>query len=285
LNGGSSGPPDTYGEHGEDNTAPRFTARYQFAPNQMVYASAAKGFRIGGTNSRLPPICDADLAALGIKNGDPFLSDSLWSYEIGLKNSWANDRVRSRLAAYRIDWKGLQQSVYLACTFNVYSNSGAAESKGVEMEMDIATIEHLTLNLAVGYEDATITEATVQSRTVVGQPLTGVPKWSGSATAQYLIPLGNRTAFIRGQFEYTGARTSFNNVAPPAGRPLDGYSLLNLRAGADQGPWELTLFVQNVLDKRGVIGDLIPEGAELAGRPKFFVVRPRTLGLQLRRQF
>ena len=285
LNGGSSGPPDTYGEHGEDNTAPRFTARYQFAPNQMVYASAAKGFRIGGTNSRLPPICDADLAALGIKNGDPFLSDSLWSYEIGLKNSWANDRVRSRLAAYRIDWKGLQQSVYLACTFNVYSNSGAAESKGVELEMDIATIEHLTLNLAVGYEDAAITEATVQSRTVVGQPLTGVPKWSGSATAQYLIPLGIRTAFIRGQFEYTGARTSFNNVAPPTGRPLDAYSLLNLRAGADQGPWELTLFVQNVLDKRGVIGDLIPEGAELAGRPKYFVVRPRTLGLQLRRQF
>ena len=285
LNGGFSGPPATYGDHAEDNTAPRFTAKYQFAPNQMLYASAAKGFRIGGTNSLLPAICNADLAALGIKNGDPFKSDSLWSYEIGSKNSWADDRVRSRLAAYRIDWKGIQQSVYLPCTFNVYSNSGAAESKGMELEMDIALIAHLTLNLATGYEDAKITEATVQSRTVVGQPLTGIPKWSGSATAQYSIPFATQTGFIRGQWEYTGARTSFNNVAPPAGRPLDSYSVLNLRAGVDRGAWELTLFAQNLLDKRGVIGDLIPEGAELAGRPRLFVVRPRTIGLQARWQF
>ena len=285
LNGGSSGPPATYGDHGENNTAPRFTAKYQFAPDQMLYASAAKGFRIGGTNSLLPPICDADLLALGITNGDPFKSDSLWSYEVGSKNSWSGDRMRTRIAAYRIDWKGLQQSVYLRCTFNVVANSGAASSKGAELEMDIALIDHLTLNLAAGYEDATITEATLASRTVVGQPLTGVPKWSGAATAQYAIPLGERSAFIRGQWEYTGDRTSFNNVAPPAGRPLGSYSVLNLRAGVNQAPWELTLFVHNVFDKRGVIGDLIPEGAELSGRPKLFIVRPRTIGLQLRRDF
>jgi iron complex outermembrane receptor protein len=285
LNGGTSGPPDTYAEHGENNTAPRFTAKYQFAPGQMLYASAAKGFRIGGTNSKLPPICDADLAALGIKNGDPFKSDSLWSYEVGAKNSWADDHVRSRLAAYRIDWKGIQQSVYLPCTFNVYSNSGAAVSKGAEFEMDLAVIDHLTLNLSAGYEDAKITEATVQSRTVVGQPLTGVPKWSGAASAQYTVPVGSRSVFVRGQWEYTSARTSFNNVAPPTGRALDSYSLLNLRGGVNQGPWELTLFANNVFNKLGVIGDLIPEGAELTGRPRLFVARPRTLGLQLRRDF
>ncbi len=286
LNGGTSGPPDTYGIHGEDNTAPRFTAKYQFAPNQMLYASAAKGFRIGGSNSKLPPICDADLAALGINNGDPFSSDSLWSYELGSKNSWAGDRVRSRVAAYRIDWKGIQQSVYLACTFNVVANSGAAESKGLEFEMDMALVDHLTLNLAAGYEDAKITEATVQSRTVVGQLLTGVPKWTGAATAQYSIPLNGRSAFVRGQWEYTGERLSYNNVGTAGGpRRLDAYGLLNLRGGITQGPWELTLFVNNVFDKRGVIGDLIPEGAELPGRPKFFVVRPRTIGVQLRKDF
>jgi iron complex outermembrane receptor protein len=285
LNGGFSGPPDTYSSHGEDSTAPRFTAKYQFAPNQMLYASAAKGFRIGGTNSKLPSICDADLANLGIKNGDAFKSDSLWSYEIGSKNAWGDNRFRSRAAAYRINWKGIQQSVYLPCTFNVVSNSGAAQSTGAEFELDMALIDHLTVNLALGYEDAKITQATVQSRTVVGQPLTGVPRWSGSLTAQYTIPLGERSAFVRGQFDYTGARTSFNNVAPPQGRPLPSYGTLNLRAGVDQGPWELTLFVQNLFDRRGVIGDLIPEGAELQGRPRLFVVRPRTIGLQLRREF
>lgn len=285
LNGGASGPPDTYGDHHENNTAPRFTAKYQFAPDQMLYASAAKGFRIGGSNSKLPPICDADLANLGIRNGDPFNSDSLWSYEIGAKNAWADNRVRTRIAAYRIDWKGIQQYVYLPCTFSVVSNSGAARSTGAEFELDMAVVDHLTLGLAAGYENAQITEATVASRTVVGQPLTGVPKWSGSVTAQYSIPLGVRSAFVRGQWEYTGDRTSFNNVAPPTGRPLGSYSTLNLRGGVNQGPWELTLYAENLFDKRGVIGDLIPEGAELTGRPRLFVVRPRTVGLQLRREF
>jgi len=285
LNGGTSGPPDTYTNASEHDTAPRYTAKYQYAPNQMVYASAAKGFRIGGTNSVLPPICAADLAALGIKNGGSFNSDSLWSYEIGSKNSFADDRIRTRVAAYRINWKGIQQSVYLPCTFNVVANSGAAQSKGAELEMDLAPMEHLTLNLSLGYEDAKITEATAQSRTVVGQQLTGVPKWSGSATAQYVIPMGIRTAFLRAQYEYTGARKSFNNIAPPDGRPLGSYGLLNLRTGFNQGPWELTLSARNVFNKPGVIGDLIPEGAELAGRPKLFVTRPRTVGLELKREF
>jgi iron complex outermembrane recepter protein len=286
LNGGTSGPPDTYSEAHENQTAPRYTGKYQYAPDQMVYASAAKGFRIGGTNSLLPPICDGDLAALGLQNGAPFNSDSLWSYEIGSKNSFMENRLRTRAAAYKIKWKGIQQSVYLPCTFNLVANSGAAESTGAELEIDMAVIDHLTLNLSAGYEDAKITEANETSRTIVGQPLTGVPRWSGSASANYVIPLGERTAFLRAQYDFTGARTSFNNI-PPAdgGRSLSSYGLLNLRAGLNQGPWELTLSARNVFNKLGVIGDLIPEGAELEGRPKLFVTRPRTIGLELAREF
>ncbi len=285
LNGGISGPPATYANHGEYDSAPRYTARYKIAPNQMLYASAAKGFRIGGTNSLLPPICNSDLAALGLNNGSPFTSDSLWSYEIGSKNTWATGHVQSRVAVYQIDWNGIQQSVYLPCTFSLVANSGAARSDGAELEADIAPVDDLSFHVAVGYENARITEATTQSRTVAGQPLTGVPKLTASIAGQYTIPFGDRTAFIRGQWTYTGARTSFNNVAPPVGRPLPSYSVLNLRTGVTQGPWQFTLFVDNVFNKLGVIGDLLPEGAELPGRPRFFVTRPRTVGLQLTRKY
>lgn len=285
LNGGSSGPPATFSEHGEYDTAPRYTARYKLSSNHMVYASAAKGFRIGGTNSLLPPICDSDLAALGLANGSPFSSDSLWSYEVGSKDTWAHGRMRSSLAVYQIDWTGIQQSVYLQCTFNLVANSGSARSNGAELETDFAPLDNLTLGASVGFENARITQATVQSRTVVGQPLTGVPRWSGSINGQYTIPFATWTGFVRGQWEFTGARTSFNNVAPPVGRALPSYSLLNLRTGGDLGPWEITLFMDNVLDKLGVTGDLIPEGAELAGRPRLFVTRPRTTGLEVRRSF
>ena len=135
----------THGFHAENDTSPRYTAKYQFSPDQMIYASAAKGFRIGGFNSILPSICDAALAKVGIANGAPFDSDTLWSYEIGTKNSWFGGRVKSRLAAYRIDWKGIQQTTTLGaidpmCTFNVTTNSGAAVSTGGELEVDAAPV-------------------------------------------------------------------------------------------------------------------------------------------------
>ena len=286
LNGGPSGPPATYSAHGEHNTAPRFTAKYQVAPEQMLYASAAKGFRIGGTNSLLPPPCLPDLAALGLQNGSPFASDSIWSYEVGSKNTIVENRIKSRLALYWIDWNRIQQTVFLPCTYNVFANSGAAQSKGTELEMDLAPLDRLTLNLAAGYESAKITEATVASRTIVGQPLTGVPKWTGAVSVQYSVPFGSSAGFVRAQWEYTGDRFSFLNV-PPAqgGRPLGSYSLFNLRAGVNQGPWAFTLFAQNVFNKLGIIGDLLPEGAELPSRPRLLVTRPRTIGAELRRDF
>lgn len=285
LNGGFSGPPATYSSHGEYDSAPRYTVRYNVAPKQMLYATAAKGFRIGGTNSLLPPFCSSDLASLGLHNGSPFDSDSLWSYEVGSKNTWSGGHIQSRVAIYQINWAGIQQSVLLPCTYTITANSGAARSDGAEFEADIEPVSNLLFDVSLGYENARITEATPQSLTVVGQSLTGVPKVTGSITGQYTIPLGERTAFIRGQWAYTGARRSFNNVAPPAGLPLGSYSILNLRTGITQGPWQLTFFVDNVLNKLGIIGDLLPEGAELPGRPRLFVTRPRTVGVQLARKF
>jgi outer membrane receptor protein involved in Fe transport len=286
-NGGTS---SNTGDHTETDTSPRFTAKYQFTPDQMVYASAAKGFRIGGSNFELPSICDPALKVAGIANGAPFQSDSLWSFEVGTKNAWLDGRVKSRLSIYRIDWKGIQQTTTLdvidpVCTFNVTTNSGAARSDGAELEVDAAPIPNLTLNFGLGYEDAKITSVDPGSLTVVGQPLNQVPKWTGSTTAQYSIPLGERSVYIRGQYTFTGLRTSFVNVAPPTGRTLDSYSLVNLRFGVDQGPWEAGFFARNLFDVRANLGDVNPEVGELTGRPRWMIAVPRTVGIEVRRNF
>ena len=287
---GNGGPSSNQGDHKEDNTSPRYTAKYQFTSDQMVYASAAKGFRIGGSNQVLPPICAAALAAVGIINGQPFNSDSLWSYEIGTKNSWVDGRVKTRAAIYRIDWKGIQQTTTLGaidplCGYNVATNSGAALSNGGELEVDAVPIQNLKLNFAVGYEDARITKSEPGSLTVVGQPINQVPKWTGSIISEYSIPLGPRALFIRGQYTFTGARTSFVDVAPPTGRALASYSLVNLRVGIDQGPWEVGIFVRNLFDARANLGDINPEVGELPGRPRWLIATPRTVGVQVRRDF
>ncbi len=280
----AGGAPTVSGEHGEWNTSPRFTAKYQLTPEDMLYATAAKGFRIGGQNFQLPAVCDASLAAVGLTNGSPFTSDSLWNYELGTKNSWFGGRVKSRFDVYRIDWSNIQQTLVLACSFDVTTNSGAARSDGAELEIDAYPVDHLTLNIAVGYEDAKITEVKPGSVTVLGQPLNGVPRWTGSAIAQYTIPWGDKSPYLRAQVTSVSSSTSYNNVPYP-GREVTGFSLLNLRAGIEKGPWNAALYLDNALDKRGNMGDITPEVGELPGRPRWKITPPRTFGLFLQRTF
>ena len=280
LNGGVS---DDYAAHAENDKAPRYTAKYTISADQMVYASAAKGFRIGGTNPYVPPQCGPALTALGISNGNEFRSDSLWSYELGLKSAWFDGRVKTRVAIYDIDWKNTQHTVVLPCEWSIVANVGSTRSRGFELEIDAAPIEHLTVNLSTGFEDAKVAQASQESDTVAGQPLQNTPRWTAAATVQYSIPFGEREGFVMAQYTYTDDRVSYNNSS--SGLELPAYSLVNLRAGFNQGPWQAALFVHNLFDTLGVVGDLLPDGAQLPDRPRLFVTRPRTIGIQVRRDF
>jgi iron complex outermembrane recepter protein len=281
LNGGVS---QDYAAHEENDTAPRYTGEYQFSTAHMLYASAAKGFRIGGTNAYVPPQCGSALASLGITNGHQFASDSLWSYELGLKDSWLDGRIKTRVAVYDIEWKNTQRVVVLPCEWSIVANVGASQSTGFELEIDAAPIDHLTVNLTTGYEDARVVQGSQESNTTSGEPLQNVPQWTAAATAQYTVPLAaERSAFIMGQYTYTDNRISYNNN--PSGLLLPAYGIANMRLGLNQGPWQFAFFVRNVFNTLGIIGDLLPDGAQLPDRPRLFVTRPRTVGLQGSYQF
>ncbi len=280
INGGVS---DNYADHHENQRAPRYTAEYQIAPEQMVYASAAKGYRIGGVNPYVPPLCGPALASLGIPNGHEFDSDSLWSYELGLKDSWLDGRVKSRVAVYDIEWKNTQHTIVLPCEWTIVANSGASRSQGVEVEVDALPLEHLNVNFSTGYEDARVTDGSSASETSAGEPLQNVPRWTAAGTVQYSIPLGERSAFVMAQYTYTGSRTSYNNT--PTGLYLPSYGIANLRAGVNQGPWQVALFARNLFNKLGEISDVLPDTTNLPGRDRFFVTRPLTVGIQAHREF
>jgi iron complex outermembrane receptor protein len=282
INGGPSNVPSGHSEHA---LTPRYTAKYRIDENAMIYADAAKGFRIGGQNGALPPVCDGDLLAAGYTPGQnsSFLSDSLWSYELGSKNTWFGGRMNTRVAAYRIDWSKIQQSVLLPCTYHITENAGAATSTGAELEADIAPLHGLDLSLSLGYDNAKITASPANAAFVAGQPLNGVPKLTASLLGEYTRPTAFGSAFVRAQYSFTGRSVSFANN--PAGITRDPYSLVNLRFGVATGPWEAALFTKNLFDVRANLGDEQSEISALAGRPRFLIAQPRTIGIEFRRTF
>jgi outer membrane receptor protein involved in Fe transport len=270
----------------QNATTPRFTAKYKFDDSNMIYANAAKGYRLGGANSVLPTACGAPYADAET----PYKSDSLWSYELGTKNSWLEGRVNTRVAAYRIDWSNIQQSILLGCSFHVTENIGTAVSKGAELEIDGTPFGGLYMNLGLGYEDAALTSAPAGSPLPVGSPLNGVPRWTGSLLGDYSVPMSFGRGFVRAQYSFTGRSTSDNNPvsvydATLAQRERGSYSLVNLFVGGKHDAWEASLFVKNLCDVRGNLGDEQSEISELPGRPRWRITQARTVGIDVKRQF
>ena len=278
INGGVT---DVFIAHSESAVTPRYTAKYQIEPGAMVYASAAKGFRNGGANS-VPDQCGAA--------GGEFKSDSLWSYEIGSKNTLFDGRMNTRVAAFRIDWSNIQQSILLPCTYSVTSNAGAATSTGAEFEADIAPLHGLNLSFAAGYDDAKITSVPAGATGfVVGQALNGVPKVTASLLGEYTVPTDYGAGFVRAQYSFTGRSVSYSVIpVQDGGRPRASYSLVDLHVGATTGQWETSLFAKNLFDVRANLGDEQSETVELQSpvvRPRWLIAQPRTIGLEVKWRF
>ena len=154
----------------------------------MLYASASKGYRIGGYNPRVGTPCASDANYSGYRT--LFDSDSVWSYELGSKNELLDSRVRINTSLYDIDWKNIQQVIGLSsCGFAYTANLGKARSQGVDLQAELALTDSLVAGLAVGYNDARFTETVktvpTAARNLItdGDHIVGWP-WTLAVSAQ-----------------------------------------------------------------------------------------------------
>ncbi|HUI63117.1 MAG TPA: TonB-dependent receptor [Steroidobacteraceae bacterium] len=266
---------------------PRFVLQYQVTDDHMVYATAAKGFR-PGSGQQLPPICDADLEAIGLPTGTSQIkSDSLWNYELGGKTRWLGGHLTADVAIYDIEWKNIRETVELpTCGFQAAVNGAAARSQGAELEFAWIPVKGLTLGASTGYEDAKITQVAPNSTALfVGQPLSGVPKWTAAANGTFEYPTRSLgTTFLRLDYNFVGQSVSLNN-SPIIGRMRPSYRLLNVRAGTRLGDWEYSLYAKNLLNEYANLGDEISEIVEFPSRPRYIVGPPRVIGLEVRKKF
>ncbi len=269
---------------------PRASVKYHVTSDTMVYATAAQGFRVGGANSPLGSVCNG----LGYNTSEqiPYSSDSLWSYEAGVKGTALDKRLSYSADVYHIDWSKIQQTVVLSngsggCYADLTLNLGAAKSDGVEFETAAKITKQFSVHVAAGYEDARLTSVTqepnIPSTSYVGEPLNGVPRWTASTSADYEIPQTWGGYFIRGQYGFTGDSMSYTEVS--SGLLRKAYELTDLRLGANYQAYTLTLFAKNLFNSRPNLSDEIAVGALAGDRYRFAIGAPREIGLDLHYHF
>jgi outer membrane receptor protein involved in Fe transport len=271
----------------ESGFNPKFNLSYEFDRDHMIYAQAAKGFRLGGTNEPVPVTsCAADLAARGLTQApDSYKSDSLWNYEVGAKTSWLDRALTVNVSVYHIDWKNPQVTAQLGCGFNVFVNAGGLKIDGGELETVIRPTEGLTIRGGFGYTNSRLTEDLTFVSGRKGDHAPFVPKWTMSGSIDYSRPISDSLdGFVFLSYQGNDVRNTRFNPSLAANSRLPAYDIINARVGVNADHWSLELFVENLGNSRGLTNrNYYPY--TLNAMTQMEVVTPRTIGVDLSVKF
>ena len=256
-------------ERSFERILPRASVSYRPGEDVTSYFTVARGFKAGGFNLTAPA------------GQESFGNETSWTYELGLKSSWLDDRVQANAALFFVDWDDMQLSQFDPSAGGFVSNAGESTSQGVELELSAEVTDELTLFGTAGYLETEFDRFTDQfGQDATGNSLPFAPDWTFGAGAQYRRQLGDLyAALLRVDYFHTG---EFYYDA--GNRGGDRYDLVNLRAGLDCGDVRFDLFLQNALDEV-----YVPIAFQAnPGDPNQFVGQngaPRTIGVSLSVRF
>ena len=288
------------GTESETPVIPKYGVSYQISPGNLVYATAAKGFRTGGANAAIPARCDADLALLGYNSApDSYKSDSVWSYEVGSKNRLFGGRVRLESSIFDIKWSGIQEQVILGtgCGLNFVANLGKATSRGFDFQGEFLATNHLTTGLALGYNHAAFDQSILSPPDSVtglrpvlvrkGDSL-GVNPWTLAMNAQYDFLAWGRNTYLRVDDQFA-TRQSIPTPAEDPGNQtyasglveMPQTNLFSIRLGTRfSNGVDLSIFVKNAFDSHPILSrNQTGSNLDLIYADRTF--RPRTIGITI----
>jgi outer membrane receptor protein involved in Fe transport len=265
-------------------TTPKVSLDYAINDSANLYATAAKGFRLGGPTGPDPAnvpggTCDADYATLGLANPPTqYQSDSLWSYEIGSKGRYFDNRVSVNAAGYAIKWTNIQQTINLpTCGFGFTTNVGDAQIYGSEVELRALVLPSLTLSLNGGTTHTYISSVSGLGSGIVsvGEAILNVPKYTITPSVDFDTPVGDSmSAFVRADYPYTGRARAYFDSSGLDHLFSPGYGIVNLNVGLTRDKLSIGLYAKNLFNWKNIIQypsvNSVPEG---------YTVRPATYGI------
>jgi iron complex outermembrane recepter protein len=265
---------------------------YEYAPHQFVYALWSQGFRRGGANS---------VPLAGPFQESPLLSsyapDRTNNYEAGFKG-----RLRGGLSysfdVFDIKWDKPQISSSLPSGNLAVYNANTAESKGVEAESSGPLFLHgLTYNVGVSYADAKLTSdfslpADNGTGVIVpglisgksGEQLPGSPKTSISAALDYerpLLPGYELSLSLNGSYHSVIKLGLTNALGTTTVQESSTYLIMNLAATLSHDPWQTTVYVTNLADKREILAPPTQVNQFDNLTDDYLVNTPRVIGVRL----
>lgn len=258
------------GSSGKDNwglTSWRTSLRFKPVENMTYFANVAQSEKAGDfdpTTVQFVSNPGVDVTVPGA-----FDSETLLSYELGVKAQLFDRRVAVELDVYYIDWSDIVipqvvaqvQGRDIVTPTGINVNGGDADIKGVEFSITARPVRGLDLNLGLSYAEPKYKSARAQSfiefptysptGDVSGNQILRTSKFQANAGARYGQPLrGDTEWFIRGDLSYRDkqyADASNQTIVPES-------TYLNATIGLTNDRWSLELWGRNLTDEDAPTG-------------------------------
>ncbi|NJL15101.1 MAG: TonB-dependent receptor [Microscillaceae bacterium] len=255
----------------------RLAVNYDVNENINLFGSVARG--------RRPNVVQVNATTV-----DVLSDETVWSYELGAKSLFLNNRLQFDLSAFYYDYNNFQTSVAVLGPNGLEietRDAGSATALGLETAFRYLANKYLSVFANYGYIDATFddTDSDGNAQGLAGNRFRLTPEHSISAGFEVNVPFGGERFAFFFKPTYTYRSQVFFQEENEPGIEQAGYGLLNLFAGFDlfDRATTITFYMNNALDEEYIIDAGNTGGA--FGIPTFIAGLPRLWGFRLTGRF
>jgi len=266
---------------------PKFGLEYQVDPRTLVYASVSRGFKSGTYNLGSPQ--------------PPVNPEKVTDYELGVKSTLFNGKLRANLSAFYYDYKDLQVN-RVVVTSVVLENAANAEIYGLEGELVARPAPALQFDFSGAYlharfkrfisgdslrpggDGVTVDEFGNPAFNLAGKTLPQSPDFSGKFGISGFVDAPHGKVTLRAEAVYTDKIffTPFNLDTVAVGARTRFNASINYVTRDER--WEISLNAKNLADNVRITNGFVAStavGAVVNG----YLEAPRTVDLSVTMKF
>jgi iron complex outermembrane receptor protein len=236
-----------------NNFSWRAGADYDLSSDAMAYASIATGFKSGDFNGGFL----STVPAQALIQLQPVGPEKDTAYELGLKSTFFDRRLKFNVAAFYTDYRDLQVFSLIASPIgpiNSLTSAAKAHTQGADIDIVARFWSPLTLTAQVGVLSTRIDRFNNTlpgvATNLQGLQLAFSPHVSSFLMADYRIALGESALDFQLSASYKSHQFYDSTNDPYLAQ--DAYWLENFRAAYEfgQGRWDVSFSVKNLANKQ-----------------------------------
>lgn len=276
---------DLAGHEEDDAVTGKINIDWTFAPRNLIYAFAARGYKSGGINSP----------------NTNFQKETVWNYEVGWKSTLLDGHVKTQVDAFYNDYNNFQfDTVNIGTGQGAVQNVPTATIAGLEAQAQ-AQFDALRVDAAIAYVHSRLGDySVIDQNKLVGVTL--LPQCAAGQTVG-CTDYSNATVNISGAPNLLSPDVTFNagveyafhlssdfvltprlnyayQSSQQASPSLDAFykigsrNLVSALVSLDHKDWRLQLRATNLLEEKYVTGFSVngSSGNRFYGAPRQFLV-------------